>query len=271
MLKLGHIEYSNCLPVHALLLEEPHAEIQLVHGTPAELNRALEHGEIDVAPCSSIEYARQSGEYRLLPGLVIGSCGPVRSIRLESKLPLEQLHDRVVAVPSASATSVVLLRILFELRYGVRAQFRWFDQETGSDPVMNGAAAALWIGDLALCRVAAPGSTVHDLGELWFEWTGLPFAFALWQTSLGPERDDELRALTALLTLSRDRSLADPVALADRHASLFHRDPIEIARYWSGLRYILDARLRQGLLHYYELSMQVGDISRVPELRFVPS
>ena len=41
MIRLGHIEYSNCFPLHAELLERGDANVQIVHGVPSELNRAL--------------------------------------------------------------------------------------------------------------------------------------------------------------------------------------------------------------------------------------
>ena len=85
MLRLGHIVYSNCFPVHARLVDAPRAgDPARVEGIPSRLNALLERGEIDVAPCSSIEFARYGGRYRVLPDLVIGSRGPVRSIRLLS-------------------------------------------------------------------------------------------------------------------------------------------------------------------------------------------
>lgn len=271
MIRLGHIDYSNCLPMHALLLEQPRPELSIVHGTPAELNRALAAGTIDVAPCSSIEYALQPGRYRLLPGLVIGSRGAVRSIRFESNRPLPRLSDCAVAVPTASATSVLLLRILLELRFGARAQFSWYDQEAAEDPIDQGAAAALWIGDTALRRPTRPDREAYDLGQLWAEWTGLPMPFALWQTPLAGDRDRELQQLTALIEQSRDRSLADPAALAARHAAAYGLAADELARYWAGLSYSLDADMQRGLLHYYELAAALGEIPQVPELRFVSS
>src|SRR5688500_15274661 len=112
MIRLGHIEYSNCFPLHAELLEQGSPQVELVRGVPTELNRALEAGAIDVAPASSIEYARHADRYRVLPEFVIGSRGPVHSILLESTRPIEELIDTRVAIPTASATSVVLLKIL---------------------------------------------------------------------------------------------------------------------------------------------------------------
>ena len=104
-LRLGHIVYSNCFPVHARLVDRPRAgDPSIVEGIPSHLNGLLERGEIDVAPCSSIEFARNADRYRLLPDLVIGSRGPVRSIQFLSSLPPEELDGLRVGIPTASAT-----------------------------------------------------------------------------------------------------------------------------------------------------------------------
>src|SRR5512146_2271748 len=222
MLRLGHIEYSNCFPVHALLVDRGAPSwLELVPGIPSELNRALAAGEIDVAPSSSIEYARHADRYRILPDFVIGSDGPVQSILVESDRSLEDLDGVEIAVPTASATSVVLLRILLEIRLGVRARYRWFDQATEADPVGGGAAAALRIGDVALRRAFPSGRTVTDLGAVWNEWTGLPFAFAVWQASVGPEADRLLGCLHGALLDSREFFHAHSAELARRHAPGF--------------------------------------------------
>ncbi len=269
MLRLGHIDYSNCLPVHADLLRDAGPELRIIRGTPAALNQALAAGEIDVAPCSSIELARHADSYRILPDLSIGCFGPVRSIRVESTVPLEELAGARVAIPSASATSVVLLRVLLELRYEVAATFEWFDQETGADPIEQGAAAALWIGDIALQRAAASERTAYDLGLLWKEWTGLPFAFAVWQTPLPPVRDAELIRLQHSLIASRDHSLNNADRLAKEWAADFGVDAHTLAYYWRGLRYDLGADMQRGLLTFFQHAMSIGELRALPELRFV--
>ena len=257
------------MPVHSAVLESPPAGLQIVHGTPAELNRALHEGAIDVAPCSSIEYARHTQEYRLLSGLVIGADGPVGSIRLESSRGVDELMGGRVAVASASATSVVLLRILLERRYGVDVEYEWFAQENGRDPVEEGFDAALWIGDIALRRPNLAGRRIYDLGSLWKEWTDLPFAFAVWQTRLGSEYDGVLSELTERLEASRDTALADPLALARRHADTFGVSAERLAEYWRGLRFELDERMLAGLRRFYAEAAAMGEIDPVTDLHFV--
>lgn len=270
MIKLGHIEYSNCFPVHARLVRAPvRAGLEIVTGTPAELNTALRTGAIDVAPASSIEYARSAGAYRLLPDFVIASDGPVLSILLESTLPIERLAGVRVKVPTASATSVVLLKILLRLQHGSAVEYDWFDQAAGADPFADGSAAALWIGDVALRRVMPPGRHVYDLGELWRAFTGLPFVFAAWQTAAPPARDDELRGLLAALHESHAYFRTHAAALAAEQASGFGLTADRLLAYWNSLRYGFDESMQNGLLEYYRLAAQIGEAPAVDRLRWI--
>ena len=268
MLRLGHITYSNCFPVHAGVLDRGAPDwLRLVEGVPSHLNRLLEAGEIDVAPCSSIEFARNAERYRVLPELVIGARGAVRSILFLSRADPRALDGRVVAMPTASATSVVLLKVLLRLRWGVRARFTWFDQ-AAEDPFAAGADAALFIGDVAL-RAGLHPAVPHrfDLGEVWREHTGLPFAFAVWQAAGGS--DDQLRRLHALLLESRAYGLRHREALAERWAARFGFAPAFLARYWADLSYELDAEMREGLATFYRLAAEIGELPRAPSIRFV--
>ncbi len=106
MIRLGRISYVNMAPVFYRL----DAEVEEIQGVPTELNRRVLAGELDVAPISSIEYARNADRLRLLPRLCVSSEGAVDSIQLVSRKPLEQV--RTVAVTPESATSVVLTKVL---------------------------------------------------------------------------------------------------------------------------------------------------------------
>ena len=267
-LRLGHITYSNCFPVHARLVDQGAPPwVELVEGIPSALNAMLEAGTIEVAPCSSIELARAGHAYRLLPDLVIGSRGPVRSILFLSRRPAEELEDALVAMPTASATSVVLLKVLLRLRWGVNARFTWFEQGA-EDPLDAGADAALFIGDVALRQGLHPELVQrYDLGQEWWHHTGLPFAFAVWQASGGS--DAALRDLHALLLDSRSYGAEHRAALAERWSRHFGFPAAFLEAYWAGLAYELDGPMLEGLRTFYRLAAEIGEIPRVPELRFI--
>src|SRR3989449_2178628 len=247
MVRLGRISYVNMAPVFYRL----GAEVEEIQGVPTELNRALIDGEIDVAPISSIEYARNADTLRLLPRLCVSSEGAVESIQLVSKLPLEQV--RVVAVTSESATSVVLTKVLLP--------------EAEHVPLGEEADAKLLIGDAALRSAFEDPTPHHDLGRLWLDRTGLPMVFAVWACpeSLAEGLAELEDALESSVRLAR----AEPEQLAFEAAERYGYPAGVLARYFEKLRYRFGPRERAGLYTFLELARDAGLLETVPELRFV--
>src|SRR5205823_8795352 len=140
MIRLGRIGYVNMAPVFFRL----DADVEEILGVPTALNRQLLAGDLDVAPISSIEYARHAETLRLLPRVCVSSDGAVESIQLVSKTPFERI--RRVAVTPESATSVVLTRVLLP--------------DAEQVPLGEDAEAKLLIGDAAL-RSAFEDPTPH--------------------------------------------------------------------------------------------------------------
>ena len=247
MVKLGRISYVNMEPVFYRV----DAEVDEVLGVPTELNRLLLEGELDTAPISSIEYARNADRLRLLPRLCVASEGAVESIQLVSKRPLEQV--RVVAVTPESATSVVLTSVLLP--------------EARHVPLGEEADARLLIGDAALKSAFEDPTPHHDLGRLWLERTGLPMVFAVWAC---PEPLAEgLAELESALVASVRLARAEPEQLAYEASERYGYPAGFLARYFEKLRYRFGPRERAGLYTFLELARDAGELATVPELRFV--
>jgi chorismate dehydratase len=247
VIRLGRIGYVNMAPVFYRV----DADYDEVVGVPTALNRALLDGECDLAPISSIEYARHADGLRVLPRLCVSSEGAVDSIQLVSRMPLERV--RTVAVTPESATSVVLTRVLLP--------------EAEHVPLGEEADATLLIGDDALQSAFHDPTPHYDLGRLWLERTGLPMVFAVWACpDPPPEGLTELEsALVASVRLAR----AEPEQLAYEASERYGYPPGFLARYFEKLRYRFGPRERAGLLTFCELARDVGELDRVPELRFV--
>ena len=247
MIRLGRISYVNMAPVFHRLTHE----VEEVTGVPTELNRMLLAGALDVAPISSIEYARNASRLRLLPRLCVSSEGAVDSIQLVTRIPLGQV--RSVAVTPESATSVVLTRVLLP-----RAEIRPLDEE---------ADARLLIGDAALRSAFEDPTPHHDLGRLWLERTGLPMVFAVWACP-DPAPPGVLELEEALVSSVRI-ARSEPERLAFEASSAYGYPAGFLARYFEKLRYRFGPRERAGLITFFELARDVGELERVPELRFV--
>jgi chorismate dehydratase len=247
VIKLGRISYVNMAPVFYRV----DAEVEEVLGVPTELNRMLIDGELDTAPISSIEYARNADKLRLLPRLCVASEGAVDSIQLVSRKPLEQV--RVVAVTPESATSVALTKVLLP--------------EAEQVPLGEDADAKLLIGDAALKSAFEDPTPHYDLGRLWLERTGLPMVFAVWAC---PEPiADGLADLEDALVSSVRQARAEPELLAFEAAEQYGYPAGFLARYFEKLRYRFGPRERAGLYTFLELARDAGLLETVPELRFV--
>lgn len=268
MLKLGHIIYSNCFPPHAgILAGKVQFPFSLVEGIPTELNRLLYEGGVDVSPSSSIEYAMNPGRYLLFPGLSITSRKEVRSIILQSRLPIAGLNGKTIALTTASATSVVLLRILLELHHGIHPGYTTFKQ--GIDDPFGKADAMLFIGDLALKARPTPDYPhLYDLGMLWHEITGLPFVFALWQVHYKKNIDKDLSVLYDILMQSKAYGLAHIPDLAVTNASRFGLPVQTLIDYWRCFTYDLGHDEQKGLQAFYGYAAEIGAIDTVRDLRF---
>jgi chorismate dehydratase len=247
-LRLGRISYANMAPV---FYELDGIGLEQVSGVPTELNAKLLAGEVDVAPISSIVYARNADRLRLLPRLCVSTEGAVDSIQLITRKPLDQV--RSVAITPESATSVVLTRVLLG--------------EVDLVPLDRPADAKMLIGDAALHSAFDDPTPHYDLGRLWQERTGLPMVYAVWACREGVEEGlEELeRAHLRSLALSR----AEPEALARRASAEYGWPAGFLARYFEKLRYHFGPRERQGLVRFFELAHLAGELDTVPELRFV--
>src|SRR6185437_15573386 len=122
---------------------------------------------------------------------------------------------------------------------------------------------------IALRRGDRAEAPCLDLGAEWKAWTTLPFVYAVWQISAGPEKDEALRSLHALLHESRRYFEMNVDALAERYAPRHMLEPARLARYWRALDFSLGERMQAGLLHYYRLAAELGEVPGVPTLRWL--
>lgn len=273
MLRIGRIAYANCTPIFHALNELYPADLfdyRYVNGVPFKLNSLLADGSIDVCPSSSITYSIRPDRYLIVPDLTISSRGPVKSVMLFSALPLEALNGRTVLLSSESATSVNLLKILLGKRYGMDCTFQ-VTSDTTLAPLSH-APAMLLIGDAAL-RAVQESSEIHvyDLGELWFQWTGLPFVFALWLTTrTAVERHGgELHRLAGQLRQSKTHALEHLQEIAAVSPEREWMGQKGLLEYWNVLSYDLNGEHIRGLKLFFQYAAELGLIDAAPELAFL--
>ncbi len=261
-LKVGKIGFANCTPIFRALEEVgPLEGVEFVSGVPTSLNSMLRGGEIDISPSSSVEYLERPDLYGFLPDLSISSIGAVASVLLFTNCPLEELGGKQLSLSPASATSVILLRILLEGYKGVKA---------GYLAAPHNADGVLLIGDEALRekKKANGWKYVYDLGSLWHEATGEPFVFALWiarreKFAQEPQRMKELyRKLVAARHLAY-RSYERYAVDADESKWMGKEGLVD---YWQTISYDLTDWHLSGLKTFAKEAAKLGLISPLKEI-----
>ena len=268
-ISIGHFEFLNGYPLYYGLEQgEGWNCFNLIQGVPTYLNRLLLEGELDISPISSIEYAANAGKLLLFPRLSITADGAVDSIRLISRVPIAEVTS--VALTGQSATSVVLLKILLQQRYGLEPSYSRL--EMGVTEALESSDAVLLIGDQALDAFYR-GNWEHcyDLGSEWKQFTGLPMVFALWAVSRDffaarPEETFEVEE-RLLYSVEYCRGHWDEVVTAA--AKEYPFQPELLRAYFAKLRYDFTDEYRRGLEEFYRRAAEISAIKRVPELEFI--
>jgi chorismate dehydratase len=247
--RVGAVNYLNTKPL-ICDLEQLAPEAQLMLELPSRLADLLAEGELDVALIPSIEYFR-AGSYSIIPDIAIASRGPVLSVTLFSRVSWTQIKK--VALDEGSRTSAALAQILLRKRFGLDPAIRPLPIQMPAEEV--DADAVLLIGDRAM-RACLPGFPhAFDLGQEWFEWTGLPFVYAFWAVRDGAE----LGVVEEALQEAKRRGCARSGIIAHREAPTLGLDPGFCRRYLANiLSFDLGPRELEGLRRYYHLASDLG-------------
>jgi chorismate dehydratase len=190
MVRIGAVGYLNARPLTWALDRSPE-RWQVRYDVPAVCAALLHRGDTDLGLIPSIEYL-QSPDYRFVPGVGIGSRGPVASVALYTRVPLEQI--RRIALDTSSRTSVTLIRVLCRHHFRIAPDFVPHGPDLAAMTRDNDAG--LLIGDPAFdADHTALGLEKIDLGEEWTRMTGLPFVYAAWTGRTGAIAPQDVAAL----------------------------------------------------------------------------
>ncbi|MCE9560333.1 MAG: menaquinone biosynthesis protein [Armatimonadetes bacterium] len=206
MLKLGCVPYLNAKPLIWSLETRPETEILLA--VPSQLPQLLSSKSAEAILVSSIEALRTPG-VTVADGVSISSFGPVRSVRLFSRVPFPEIQT--LALDASSLTSNALAQIILAESYGIRPET--IQKNPDIDAMLSEADACILIGDNGLKKI---GETyqILDLGEAWTHLTGLPFVWAVWTGS-----DRLTHEVANTLREARERGQANLELIAEKYAT----------------------------------------------------
>ncbi len=207
--KMGKISYINASPVfygldNGLLPDW----LEMVSRPPSVLNHMVINGDIVISPISTAFYAMHHEDLLVLPDFSISCHGSVMSVLLMTRYPVEQLDKKKVFLTEESATAASFVKMFFS-KMNINPLFETRSMGSIVD-IDDSVDAALIIGDAALTQ---PWESIFeyrlDIGDLWFQLTGLPFVFAVWvvRRSFALEESEIVKKIIMLLHASRKAGL----------------------------------------------------------------
>jgi chorismate dehydratase len=247
--RIGAVTYLNARPL-TFCLPRLAPQAELVFDLPSRLADALAAGRLDVAMVPSIEYARCPG-CRIVSDACVACDGPVRSVWLYSRVPVEQI--RTLALDEGSRTSAALVRLMLKERFALEPVLQ--SLPIGGSAAESAADAVMLIGDRGMQPPQERFAAEWDLGEQWSRWTGLPFVFAMWIARPGVDLGDTPEILAA----ARDEGISRLAEIARLEAPKLCLPEAECLTYLRDcLEFRLAQRQRQGLQLFYELAGRHG-------------
>jgi predicted solute-binding protein len=249
MVRLGAVSYLNVQPLVAGLDSDP--DVSLRFDVPSVCARLLNEGAIDLGMVPSITWLDRPGD-RIVPGVCIGSEGPVASVALFTRRDMTTV--RTVALDASSRTSAALVRILCRRYFAIDPVF--LTQPPDVSAMLAKADAALLIGDPALfLDYRALGLQKIDLGALWSGMTGLPFVWAFWSGREDAASEATVRRLQ--VAAAQGARSVDAIAAAYCRGAT-EREPVARRYLRDHMSYGLGPREVEGLRTYFQEVAALG-------------
>ena len=253
--RLGIPPHLYCLPLVNRMKEDL---FSLLVDSAAQNAINLRNRDLEGAFLTPVDYARDSSDYCIVPGVAVSSRTPNDTIVLHFKAGLHTINT--LAVRPTSTSEIVLASILLSERFDVRPTivpvFGSFDQ------MLDAADAALLVGDDAL---AQRGRHRHklDLVEEWEELTGLPYVHGFWCSRSSDLSPDDVTGLQRARELGA-QSLDD---ISRSEAPKHPGDSAEdLLQYLESLSFTFSDEEQEALTEFLRYAYYHGALPDVAEL-----
>ncbi len=261
--RIGAVSYLNTRPL-VYGLERAGADWQIQFDLPGRLADHLAAGQLDVALIPSIEVF-QNPAYTIVSDACIACRGPVWSVKLMSRCPPGEIAT--LALDEGSRTSVALVQILLQRQHGILPRLQALPIDRDWRTVDSDAV--LIIGDRAMPGASREQFPVQvDLGQWWYQWTRMPFVFAMWTARPGIP-PALLNQLGRVLSRARDEGLRQSASIAASSAADYGLTREQCLAYFNKFLYFrLGPEERAGLDRFRSLAAELGLAPDSRELQY---
>ena len=197
-------------------------------------------------------------------GVSIGSIVPKKEIELI------ELSGKKIALSNTSATSQVLLKLILTHGYGIEPKYTISQPDLTN--MLSVADAALLIGDIALKHyIDAKDYYLYDLGLEWKKLTGKRMVYAVWavRRRFAETKNELCEKVFETFRKSMDYSMEHLTEIVEYAAKWEPFSPSFLTDYFKSLRFDFGDDYQEGLLLFYKLAEEIGELKTVPALEFI--
>ena len=262
---IGCVSFLNARPLIDTL--DTRDDVTVRFDVPSGLLDDLNAGEMDVALCPVIDYQRSARPLAVLPVGGIGCDGHTFTVRLFSRVPLDEVAQ--VHADTDSHTSVALMQVILRQKFRHVVDVADYAPAHLEAPVESWPETLLLIGDKVVSKQPPARAYPHqlDLGQAWKDQTGLPFVFAVWMA----HEQAQLGDLPAVLDEARRSNARRIKEIVDTHADRAGW-PRDLAADYLGklLKYEIGPRQLEAMQLFWQLAGECGLVDPVRPLNLYP-
>ena len=252
---IGKIPYLNSVPFYENIERR---QFKILPVTPRRMGVLSLKGQLDAGLFSLIDFLQQQDRLEPLD-FCIATRDQVKSVLLFSNHGWQDLNGKTIGIVDDTATSVKLLQVLLEKRYGIKAIFHRMNSGVNDYTQYD---AVLLIGDEALRsrKYGLAGfEIVYDLASEWYEWKRLPFVFAIWavQKTMTQDKKDELKEIIQQSLVRAEGDYASVGQLPAKRINLTSEESVD---YLAGFNFRMGVRERAAIEEFQELLLEIDTL-----------
>ncbi len=235
-------------------------ELKLTEQSEAVCANRLLQGAVEFALIPVSAYAYGKGNFQVLPDIAISFSGPAGNMQLFFNKELNDIET--IAVDKRAHLAFHLVQILMTEKYKTTPDYVIMEPDLPA--MLEKDDAALLTGEQA---ISAAKENPHrlDLGEEWFDLTGLPLVYAFWAGAgwaFHPQKLQQLRDAQKLTAVNLKNICK---AYAENHSMYWTEYHAFLSEY---VNYKFENEEKAALAEFYRYAFYLGVIDHIPELHF---
>ena len=227
---------------------------------PLDCGKALLDGEVDMGVIPVTAFAKTKESWRIIPHISISCVNTSKSVKLFFKTGLQDLNK--IAIDKRADSESVLLKILMQEKYNLTPDY--ISMEPNLENMLSKTDAALLIGDEALHEQEVNKNS-FDLGEEWFDLSGLPMVFAFWAGRQMVAQTEDIKNIIngSNLGLKNMENIAKKFAKKSEFSWALYHDYLT-----QNVNYKFTEEEHAGLTEFYNYAFYYGLIEYIPDILF---